>query len=243
MKVLFLDESGDHDLAKIDSQFPVFVLGGAICDVRYAKEIFEDVVSRFKLRHFGREDIILHTADIVRNRNGFEILKNRDVREAFFADLNILMRRLDYKVVACAIRKREYADRYGNAARDPYEQCLRVLVERFCYEIGGYGDRGWIVAECRGRELDAKLLLAWDELRQNGTDFVSGADIRERIRGLAYREKERNIAGLQIADLAVTPIGRHLIGKPTREDFEIIESKLRRLDDDDYMGPGLVILP
>ena len=30
MKVLFLDESGDHSLAKIDPQYPLFVLGGII---------------------------------------------------------------------------------------------------------------------------------------------------------------------------------------------------------------------
>ena len=30
MKVLFLDESGDHNLAVIDPQYPLFVLGGVI---------------------------------------------------------------------------------------------------------------------------------------------------------------------------------------------------------------------
>jgi len=29
MKYLFLDESGDHSLTRIDSQYPVFVLGGS----------------------------------------------------------------------------------------------------------------------------------------------------------------------------------------------------------------------
>jgi len=30
MKILFLDESGDHNMEKIDSKYPVFVLAGAI---------------------------------------------------------------------------------------------------------------------------------------------------------------------------------------------------------------------
>lgn len=37
MKVLFLDESGDHNLSLIDPQYPVFVLGGAIVEKEYAE--------------------------------------------------------------------------------------------------------------------------------------------------------------------------------------------------------------
>ena len=36
MKILYLDESGDHSLSVIDPQYPVFVLGGVIVDVGYA---------------------------------------------------------------------------------------------------------------------------------------------------------------------------------------------------------------
>lgn len=37
MKVLFLDESGDHNLTVIDPLYPVFVLGGVIMDRDYAR--------------------------------------------------------------------------------------------------------------------------------------------------------------------------------------------------------------
>ena len=37
MKVLFLDESGDHNLSIIDPQYPLFVLGGVIVDRDYAE--------------------------------------------------------------------------------------------------------------------------------------------------------------------------------------------------------------
>ncbi len=36
MKVMFLDESGSHNLTVIDPQYPVFVLGGVIVDADYA---------------------------------------------------------------------------------------------------------------------------------------------------------------------------------------------------------------
>jgi hypothetical protein len=153
------------------------------------------------------------------------------------------MRSLDYKVVACAITKHSYLERYGARAFDPYEQSLRILVERYCYEIGGYGDCGWIVAESRDEVLDGRLMSTWTELKDSGTYHVSGETVTSRIRDLVYREKSRNIAGLQVADLVVSPIGRHVMGKPSNEDFRIVESKFRRLDSDDYRGPGLVVLP
>ncbi len=81
MKVLFLDESGDHNLAVIDPSYPLFVLGGVIVDARYAEGALEDGLRDFKRRLFGRDDLILHTADITRNRGGFERFKEPEFRE------------------------------------------------------------------------------------------------------------------------------------------------------------------
>lgn len=71
MKVLFLDESGDHNLSVIDCSYPMFVLGGVIVDKAYAEGPLTKAFDDFKRRMFGRTDIVLHTADIVRVRNGF----------------------------------------------------------------------------------------------------------------------------------------------------------------------------
>ena len=56
------------------------------------------------------------------------------------------------------------------------------------------------------------------------------------------REKSENIAGLQLADLVVTPIGRFVLGKRIKEDFWIIEKKFRNFGRG-YEGTGLIILP
>ena len=75
MKVLFLDESGDHSLTVIDPEYPLFVLGGVIMDLDYAKGEASERLNAFKQDLFGDKEIHLHTADITRNRNGFERLK------------------------------------------------------------------------------------------------------------------------------------------------------------------------
>jgi hypothetical protein len=80
MKALFLDESGDHNLAVIDPQYPLFVLGGVVMDKEYAEGELAQRLNDFKRKHFGRTGIVLHTADIVRNRNGFERMKETAFR-------------------------------------------------------------------------------------------------------------------------------------------------------------------
>lgn len=61
MKVLFLDEFGDHNLSMIDPQYPMFVLGGVIMDKDYAEGRLTDALNSFKREMFGRADIVLHT--------------------------------------------------------------------------------------------------------------------------------------------------------------------------------------
>lgn len=243
MKVLFLDESGDHNLSIIDPQYPVFVLGGVIMEQRYAEGPLARAVDRFKQEVFGRTDIILHTADITRNKNGFEELKDAAFRAHFYDRLNALMRNAEYSVVACAIRKDHHLSRYGVAALDPYLLSLDILVERFCMDVGRIGGGGLIVAEKRGATLDRQLDLAWLNLKIQGTRYVQARDIEERIVGLNLRAKTDNIAGLQLADLVVSPIGRHILGKPAREDWQIVESKFRRSRRGQVPGFGLVSLP
>ena len=90
--------------------------------------------------------------------------------------------------------------------------------------------------------LDRQLDLAWANLSISGTRYVRAVDIRGRISSLSHRDKKDNLAGLQLADLVVSPVGRHIMGKPAREDWRIIEEKFRRRGGS-YLGSGLVCLP
>jgi hypothetical protein len=242
MKILYLDESGDHNLIKVERDYPLFVLGGIIVDRDYARTTLEKEVRAFKQVLFGRDDVILHTADIARNTGGFEKLMEAEFRQRFYRELNDLMRSLSFQVVACAIRKYEYVARHGLQAIDPYLLSLNVIVERFCFELGDTPHSGLIVAEKRRPDLDDELETAWIHLRHAGTQFQHGNEIDQRIVELALKSKRLNIAGLQLADLVLSPIGRRILGKHIHEDWNIVEAKFRRRDGR-YEGPGLVILP
>lgn len=117
---------------------------------------------------------MLHTADITRNRNGFERLKDAGFRAAFYTQLNALMAELDYRVLACATRKDWHLSRYGMAALDPYLMSLDLLVERFCMDVGDVEDGGIIVAEKRGPKLDSRIGISLVELENPGHSFCEG---------------------------------------------------------------------
>lgn len=245
MLALFLDESGDHSLDVIDPQYPVFVLCGCIMDMDYHEKTAVPRLRQYKMELFGRDDFILHTADIVRRKGVFHRLTDAAFRERFYRETNRLMDDLDYMIVASVINKNEHLSRYGLAALDPYMLSLRILVERFVHEVKNRGDDapGHIIAESRDETLDNELRLAWMELRTSGTDYTSASKVRKYIKELHVRDKKKDIAGLQIADLLVSPIGRHVLGKNPKQDWHVIERKFRRDVNGRYEGYGLVVLP
>lgn len=243
MKILFLDESGDHNLTTIDPAYPIFVLGGIIIDKNYAENELTELFNKFKIKIFGTKDIILHTADLTRNKNGFEKLKDQTFRNYFYSELNALIKALNFSVVACVILKNNHLSRYGIAALDPYFLSLDILVERFCLDIGNISNGGLIIAEKRDKTLDHELDIAWLNLKIQGTRYLRANQIEKRIMALNLRSKSDNIAGLQLADLVVTPIGRFVLGKQIKEDFKIIQNKFRCSYNGEWRGFGLVILP
>ncbi len=245
MLILFLDESGDHSLNKIDPQYPVFVLGGCIVDRDYHDNHMTEMMDRYKKELFGREDFIIHTADISRRKGVFQALTKIEFREKFFEKTNQLMKEFDYIIVACGIKKDAHLRLYRLAAMDPYMLSLKILVERFVFEIKshGGGEKGIIVAESRDEALNNELRLNWIDLRTSGTEYLSASEIRKHVSDLQIREKSQNIAGLQVADLIVSPIGRHIIGKKPKADWTIIKEKFRKGPKGNYMGFGLVVLP
>lgn len=245
MKVLYLDESGNHDLTNIKTEYPIFVLGGVIVDRSYARTVIDQRVRSLKREFFGREDVILHTAEMIRWKNDFSFMKHdEDLKGRFLSALTAMMSELEYQVVACAIDKRAYAVKYGPDA-DIYRYSLDLLVERFCYEIGNVPNGGMIYAETRRSDLDHDLNMAWEGIiKRNGLRYASPKKIDTRIIDLVLKDKRVNIAGMQLADLVVSPIGRKLLGKPTQDDWKVVESKFRRRPGSaNYMGTGLIILP
>ncbi len=227
--ILFLDESGDHSLSKIDLQYPVFVLCGVIMDEDYHNGPATDALNQFKEQLFGRREIVLHTADFTRNKERFEAMAGHDFRLLFFEELQTSIMALNFKI-------------------DPYLLSLSILIERFIFECGSPG--GSVIAEARDATLNNALELAFLDLKIRGTTFVSATKVQKRIHNFAIRDKRENITGLQLADVCATPIGRHAIGRSTYPNYSrhgdfyrTVEEKFRCDWRGNVDGMGLVVLP
>lgn len=246
MYFLFIDESGDHNLIKINKDYPVFILAGCIVKSSYYNPNFVKEVNVYKSKLFNTKRIILHTADITRNKNGFEKLKEHSFRKIFYEETNSLIKSLDLTLIACIVDKYKYLEKHGELASDPYEISLKCLLERFYYFLKENNSKGEIYAESRGNILDSKLELSYMDIKLSGithkTGKIRGADIRRRFLDFKFLNKKRNVSGLQIADLCATPVGRKYIGKRTHEDYKIIKSKFRKRNNEIY-GYGLIMIP
>ncbi|MEK6563671.1 MAG: DUF3800 domain-containing protein [Candidatus Omnitrophota bacterium] len=241
--VLFLDESGDHDLIMIDPEYPIFVLAGCIIDFQYEEKVLTATLNKFKEDFFGNKEIVLHLAEYTRDGKGYEKLRDKDLRGEFYAGLNKIIKDAEFDLVACIIDKNEHIKHYKNAI-DPYLLSLEVIVERFVMFLKEKKAKGVIIAESRGQQLDNQLSLAFLDLKISGTRFLRPIDIAESITDFRIRKKDENIPGLQLVDSVITPIGRRYLNKRNFYiAYDVIKSKFRKHSCGKYRGYGLIILP
>jgi len=179
----------------------------------YHKKSLIPKLSKFKKELFGAERIVLHLVDYTRNQRGFERMKDKNFRECFYKGLNNLIEKTDFTLLSCIIDKTKHKGKYGMLAIDPYLLSLEVIIERFVMFLKEDEEKGVVIAESRGPQLDNELELAFLNLKIRGTRFLRPKDIAERIDNFIIKKKEENIAGLQLADSLVTPIGRRFLNK------------------------------
>lgn len=251
MQIMFLDESGDHNLdpKKVDASYPIFVLTGCIFDEHYYNQEVISKFNKFKKSFFGSDDIILHTLEMTRplksKEKRFLKLVDKGFRVKFYTQLSTILEEINFTLVACAIRKQEHFIKYGLSALDPYLLSFDNLLNRFIFELRS-PNKGKIVAERRNSILDNQLELAWLNTKINGTELVKGAEVKEKIENLYMTPKSKNEPGLQIADLVANPIGRNVLGMKRKVgneiDFEVLKKKFRNRNGR-IVNYGLTIIP
>ena len=239
---MFLDESGDHSLDKIDNSYPMFVLAGCIFDLDYYSKIVEPKINELKIKHFGKIDIILRSYNIRKQKGDFSCLVDKRKREAFYDDLNILVKTLDFKIIAAAIHKSKLKNQYYEPD-NPYNLCLQFILERSAMFLGRSNDKMIFRIESRETHNDRKLAEVYEKFRLTDSRFFKKEEIQSKFVDLSFNQKTQNIAGHQIADLAAYPIGVAVLdGKRENKAFDIIKAKLHSKNGT-YENYGLKIFP
>lgn len=243
--IVYVDESGDHSLAKVDDSYPVFVL--AFC-VFYQDNYISNVISaieRLKFEKFGHDVVILHEREIRKETGPFRFRDKAD-KNHFLGSLTSIIQDSNFILISCVIDKRRL-DASSDDADNPYHialgHCLETLWD-LLEEKGRGSSLTHVIFEERGKKEDAELEL---EFRR----MCSG----ENERGIKYpfaikfASKQINSAGLQLADLVARPIGLSYLrpGQKNRA-FDALKPKFfceggRQNVGQGYEGYGLKIFP
>lgn len=100
----FLDESGDHSLAKINPEFPIFGLVGVIIKpVDYPAIV--NKFNKLKLSYFPHEGLIFHSREIASREGDFIFLNNNKIRKSFLSAISDAISSSSFKLVGAVIKK------------------------------------------------------------------------------------------------------------------------------------------
>ncbi|MBU0978317.1 MAG: DUF3800 domain-containing protein [Patescibacteria group bacterium] len=243
---LFLDESGHHGLKTTKQEFPILLLCGCVIEKEYYKQTFIPNVNKIKLKYFDNTDIILHSRDIRKWQFAFKSLGDPKLRSDFYNDLDNLIEKTEFTVIACAVLKDKLINLYGPQANNPYDLSLTFVLERTIFLTDKFKScKVEVIAEARGKNEDSKLHDQYQIIISNGTQYVDSNRLINRFTEIDFQKKEANVAGTQLCDLIAYPLANYVL-YPERENlaFRIIKPKMyRQFPKDDFLGYGLKIFP
>lgn len=209
---LFLDECGDQNLANFDPSFPIFTLCGIVISEEQL-DILSSQIENLKREFWGEHKIILHSRDIRKCQNGFEVLFDLDIKHRFYESVNKILGQNIYTIICCAILKEPYIRQYGKL-NDVYGLSLSFIIERTVFYLDSLNQPDIELAtiiEKRGKKEDAALLAYYNTLIDRGTYWTTSERIKSYFKSFQMKAKRDNIIGLQVADLIAYPITRHIL--------------------------------
>ena len=244
--VVYVDESGDHSLASIDQDYPVFVLALCVFHKRHYSEKIIPAVEKLKFNYFGHDSVVLYETDIRKQKGDFTFLSHRPRREEFVAWLSDIMEKSNFILIACVVDKARLGRSEGEAS-NPYHIALDICLQRlhdFLAEKGQHQLQTHVVVECRGKKEDRELELEFRRICDG-----NGSQGRQLPFHVVFADKKTNLAGLQLADLVARPVGLNYIrpGQANKA-FDVLKQKFfcdggRVKAGSGYENVGLVVHP
>lgn len=244
--IVYVDESGDHSLASIDPDYPVFVLALCVFHKRHYAEKIIPAVEKLKFNYFGHDSVVLHENEIRKQKGDFAFLSHRPTRDAFMSRLSSIMEASNFVLISAVVDKTRLSRSEG-ATSNPYHIALGICLEalrEFLAEKWQGQLKTHVVVECRGKKEDAELELEFRRIcdGDNPGNRVLPFDV-------VFADKKTNLTGLQLADLVARPVGLNYIRpQQANQAFELLKKKFfcdggRAKVGCGYEGVGLMVYP
>lgn len=248
--LIFVDESGDHNLEAHDPKYPIFVLAFLAIKKSHYCDFLLPEFTKLKLKYFPTDNVIFHEREIRKKMGVFSFLQDPIRFDAFMDDLNLLMEKTDFEILTAAIRK-DYDPSMGiincstaltqNRATSrsifkpessdmddvhPYYLSTKLCLESlndFFIDKDCSDKKSVITFEARGKSEDKELVSNFLKIKSKNSFENFDLEIIPKL---------SNALGLQVVDLIARPIGINLL-HPYQQNkaFEIIKSKIKSIDE------------
>ena len=208
---LYIDETGNADLgASDDPNHRYLSLTGIIILQDHVRNVVTPRLNTLKQDIFNPdpdEPIILHRKDIMQRNRPFHVLQYTALAQRFDAGLLALLRHCGYTVMTVVIDKLEHKNRYVVWRYEPYHYCMEILLERYVLWLRRRNAVGDVMGEVRGGKVDRKLERTFAYHYKHGNNWVRPQEMQRRLTSnkLKLKTKQKNITGLQIADVLAHP--------------------------------------
>lgn len=232
--IIYIDESGDHGLDNLDTDYPLFVL--SFCCFKIHNYIHNSVpkLQEFKFKYFGHDQIILHEHHIRKQKDEFAFLRtNADLRIDFLQGISNLVAESEVDIFGVVIDKSRLKRKYA-IPDNPYNLGMRFGLERihqFLLSQNQEKREVYFVFEKRGAKEDDALELEFRRICDQNSKFgYKEIDFNKMKFVPVFADKKSNSCGLQLADLTARPIGIHYL-RPEQDNaaYEIIKLKIKSL--------------
>ncbi|MBN1540766.1 DUF3800 domain-containing protein [candidate division KSB1 bacterium] len=238
--IVFVDESGDHGLERIDPDYPLFVLSFCIFNKVDYYSSFVPAVKKLKFDYFGHDQVILREHSIRKRQDAFERM-NKEQRESFLNELSHVIEATSFVLIAIVVKKSVFHQRYSQPSH-VYHLAMEYGLERLYRLIRNKCQDQkltHVIFEARGKSEDQRLELEFR--RKCGGDNYFKKILPFEI---MIVDKKANSEGLQIADMTARPVGLFVLrpGQPNRA-FDILKGKFYRDKLGNISGFGIKVFP
>lgn len=250
---LFIDESGGSRVNLTPGE-PFFGIGGVLVPDDAYKQM-EEAWLEWKVTWTGRPNATMHSRHLGSKHIRYYIRRGASPIDAL-KSLDELINQFEFTLFVMAINKAEFQREFGRVGVDRflpahcYEMCLDFLLERVINFLSNDGDSVVdVFAESRNRIEDTKLEMEYLRLQLEGTLFQPPQWFQRQLGPhIAFRSKQKNVAGLQLVDILLRATVEKLqdpLSSPLR--WDVARRKLFEKEYDDgrrrVRGWGLKIFP
>lgn len=249
--IIFVDESGDDGLTKIDEKYPYYSITFCILE----KSIYSDYcksIKKLKMKFFNSDVIVLHETDLIKKlRSGdrysynntrtqqlLKLIPTDDFND-FIQQLNELISETEFTIFSIVIDKKsvqKHIKKEGKSKGLLHKIAVTKGIE--CVEEH----------LCELNQADKLTCIIFEESENNKSIKNIFADIimsRMEYINLQYEicHKQSNLDGLQLADLTAQ-VGIKFIMNQSTTDRAVKASiqKMPKSKNGDVIGKGIIVI-